>query len=64
MATSVGQKWVFLLQRDLFTWIFDQLMHPVGSTRISDWRENSFIMVVYENIFFIRALDRQFWLNF
>ena len=25
--------------------------HPVGSTRISDLLENSFIMAVYENIF-------------
>ena len=38
-------------------------LHGVWRVRISDWYENSFIMVSYEN-FFSRALDRKFWLNF
>ena len=39
-------------------------VHGGGKARHSDWYENSFLMVVYENSFFSRALDRKFWLNF
>ena len=41
-----------------------EIKHPVGSTRISDWLENNFIMVVYENFFFQFVLwtDNSDWI--
>ena len=39
-----------------------ELLHRAFYARTSDWLENSFIIVVYEN-FFSYALDRKFWLN-
>ena len=39
----------------------DSHEHPEGRSLTSDWCVNSFIMVVYENIF-SRPLDRKFWL--
>ena len=39
-------------------------LHTAETVLTSDWSENSFVEIVYEKIFFSRALDRKFWLNF
>ena len=33
-------------------YLHTQFLHPAGRTLISDWFANSFVMVVYENLFF------------
>ena len=39
-------------------------LHRVGRARISDWLENSILMVVYEKKIFICAFDTKFLPNF
>ena len=42
----------------------EQLQHCGRRAGHSDWYENSFTIVVYEEKNFSHALDRKFWLNF